>query len=257
MMMIVKNILGILTDPKNTRMFLLGGIAVLSLLLLRQCGKTSEAKNEVVRVVNNQKALNDTIENYINDNGNAAAEIRALNLTLDEVKEELDFEKNKPPVTVIKTETVIQEKIVEVPVTVVDTIIGNFNSALSFTSKNEWGNSFREIGVTVPYTFSIDSTLFGDATIDLKQNIWLTASLIRDKKTKEVFVNLETDYPGTTFNSAKGIMIDQSSSAFKDIQLQNRKAFGLGFHVGYGISLEGPTPYLGLGVHYSPKFLQW
>jgi hypothetical protein len=57
MMLIVKNILGILTDPKNTRMFLLGGIAVLSLLLLRQCGKTSEAKNEVVRVVNNQMEM--------------------------------------------------------------------------------------------------------------------------------------------------------------------------------------------------------
>ena len=256
-MIVIRNILAFITDPKNTRMLLLGFIVVLCMLLLRQCGKTNAAESEIVRVVNNQKALNDTIENYINENGNAAAEIRALSLTIEEVEDELEFEKNKPPVTVIKTETVIEEKIVEVPVTVVDTIIGNFNSALSFTSKNEWGNSFREIAATVPYTFSADCALFGEATIDLKQNIWLTASLIRDKKTKELFVNLETDYPGTTFNSAKGIMIDQSSSAFKDIQLQNRKAFGLGFHVGYGISLEGPTPYLGLGVHYSPKFLQW
>ena len=196
-MIIVRNILAFITDPKNTRMLLLGFIVVLCMLLLRQCQQTEAAR------------------------------------------------------------TVIQEKIVEVPVTVKDTIIGNFDSALSFTSKNEWGNSFREIGVTVPYTFSVDSTLFGDATIDLKQNIWLTASLIRDKKTKELFVNLETDYPGTTFNSAKGIMIDQSSSAFKDLQLQNRKTFGLGIHLGYGLGTNGASPYVGFGVHYSPKFLQW
>ena len=256
-MIVIRNILAFITDPKNTRMLLLGFIVVLCMLLLRQCQQTEAARTETVRIDNNWKASLDTIENYINENGNAAAEIRALNLTLDEVKEELDFEKNKPPVTVIKTETVIQEKIVEVPVTVVDTVIGNFNSALSFTSKNEWGNSFREVGVTVPYTFSVDSTLFGDATIDLKQNIWLTASLIRDKKTKELFVNLETDYPGTTFNSAKGIMIDQSSSAFKDLQLQNRKTFGLGIHLGYGLGTGGASPYVGFGVHYSPKFLQW
>ena len=256
-MIIIKNILAFVTDPRNTRMILLAAIAVLFMLLLRQCGKTNDAKGEVIRIENNHKALNDTIENYINENGNAAAEIRALNLTLSEVKEELDFEKNKPPVTVIKTETVIQEKIVEVPVTVIDTIIGEHNSALSFSSSSNWGKSFREIGVTVPYTFSVDSTLFGEATIDLKQNIWLTASLIRDNKTKELFVNLETDYPGTTFNSAKGIMIDQNNSAFKDLQLQNRKTMGLGLHLGYGYSTEGPVPYIGIGIHYSPKFLQW
>ena len=44
MILIIKNILGILTDPKNIRMFLLGGIGILLFLLVRQCNETEEAK---------------------------------------------------------------------------------------------------------------------------------------------------------------------------------------------------------------------
>jgi len=47
-MIILKNIIGILTDPKNTRMFLLGGIVVLCILLFRQCEETEIAKGEAV-----------------------------------------------------------------------------------------------------------------------------------------------------------------------------------------------------------------
>ena len=66
-MIILKNILGIITDPKNTRMFLLGGIVVLCILLLRQCQATDEAKGEASRIENNWKASLDTIQNYIDE----------------------------------------------------------------------------------------------------------------------------------------------------------------------------------------------
>ena len=58
MILILKNILGILTDPKNTRMFLLGGIVVLLFLLVRQCDETEYAKGEVTRFQNNLVAAN-------------------------------------------------------------------------------------------------------------------------------------------------------------------------------------------------------
>lgn len=256
-MIILKNIIGILTDPKNTRMFLLGGIVVMCILLLRQCQATDEAKGEANKIQNNWKASLDTIDNYIDKNGNAAAEIRALHLSLDEVSEELEFEKGKPPLTVIKTETVIKEVIVEVPVTIVDTIVGNFNSALTFSDTATWGKSFRDVGVFVPYEIDGVSIDFGNATIDLNQNIFLSASLLRDTKTKELFVNLTTDYPGTTFNSAQGILIDQKSNAFKGLQYENRKTLGLGLQLGVGLSGEGIGPYIGIGLNYTPKFLQW
>jgi hypothetical protein len=255
--MILKNILSFLFNPKNGRLLTMIALVILAVLLFRQCEQTKKAEWETTRISNNWKASQDTIRNYKDKNGNSAAEIRALTLTLDEAKKEIQFEKGRPPVTVIKYETKIVEKLVDVQVATVDTTIGNFNSAAIIASEASWGKSSRKIKTTVPYSFTDGKATFGDATIDLEQNIFLTAAILRDKKTKEVFVNLSTDYPGTRFNSAQGIMIDQSSSGFRDLQLQSRKSLGLGLQLGVGITGAGVSPYVGVGLNYTPKFLQW
>lgn len=246
-----KNLLG------NTSILLMILLVIFSVLFFRQCEMTKKAELETLRINNNWKASQDTIRNYVDKNGNSAAEIRALTLTLDEAKKSLDFEKSKPPVTVIKYETQIVEKIVEIPVAVIDTVIGNFNSAAVISADASWGKSYRKIKTIVPYSLQDSEITFGEASIDLEQNIFLTASINMDKKTREVFVNLSTDYPNTRFNSAQGIMIDQSSSGFKDIQLQNRKSLGIGLHLGIGLAGTGIGPYVGIGLNYTPKILQW
>ena len=261
MILIIKNILGILTDPKNTRMFLLGGIVVLLFLLLKQCNETEQAKGEVTRFQNNLTAANDTILNYVNNKGESVGEIKGLNLSLEQLRDSLDYEKGRPPITIVKYKTIVKEKIVEVPVKIKDTVVKqegiSFNSVLSFDSKNQWTKSSREINVSLPYKFT-DSLLFGSATIELKQNIWLDATLSQDLNTKEVFIKLTSDYPGTTFNNTQGIMIDQNSPEFKSIQMKNRKPFGLGLNMGMGITGDGNFgPYIGLGVSWNPKLLQW
>ena len=261
MILIVKNIIGILTDPKNTRMFLLGGIGVLLFLLLRQCNQTEIAKGEVTRFQNNLVAANDTIRNYVNERGESVGEIKGLSLSLEELKDSLEYEKGRPPITIVKYKTIIQEKIVEVPVVTKDTVTeqdGNsFNSILSFNSDSTWSRSSRSINVNLPYSFT-DSLTFGTASIGLKQNIWLDATLSQSMKTKEIFIKLTSDYPGTTFNSAQGIMIDRKSKEFRSLQMQNRKKFGFGLNMGVGVTGTGDfTPYLGIGVSWSPKLLQW
>jgi len=261
MILIIKNILGILTDPKNTRMFLLGGIVVLLFLLLKQCNETEQAKGEVTRFQNNLTAANDTILNYVNNKGESVGEIKGLNLSLEQLRDSLDYEKGRPPITIVKYKTIVKEKIVEVPVKIKDTVVKqegiSFNSVLSFDSKNQWTKSSREINVSLPYKFT-DSLLFGSATIELKQNIWLDATLSQDLNTKEVFIKLTSDYPGTTFNNTQGIMIDQNSPAFKSIQMKNRKPFGFGVNMGMGITGDGNFgPYIGLGISWNPKLLQW
>jgi len=261
MIVIIKNILGILTDPKNTRMFLLGGIGVLFFLLLRQCNETEEAKGEVTRFQNNLVAANDTILNYVNEKGEAVGEIKGLSLSLEELRDSLEYEKGRPPITIVKYKTIIEEKIIEVAVVTKDTVIkqgnNNFNSILSFNSDSNWTKSSRTINVDLPYSLT-DSLTFGSATINLKQNIWLDATLSQDIKSKEIFIKLTSDYPGTTFNNTQGIMINQKSSEFKSIQLQNRKPFGLGVNIGMGITGDGTFgPYIGLGVSWNPKLLQW
>ena len=261
MILIIKNILGILTDPKNTRMFLLGGIGVLLFLLLRQCNETEEAKGEVTRFQNNLVAANDTILNYVNEKGEAVGEIKGLSLSLEELRDSLEYEKGRPPITIVKYKTIIEEKIIEVAVVTKDTIIkqgsNNFNSILSFNSDSNWTKSSRTINVDLPYSLT-DSLTFGSATIGLKQNIWLDATLSQDVKSKEIFIKLTSDYPGTTFNSTEGIMIDRKSKEFKSLQMQNRKPFGFGLNIGMGLTGTGDiTPYIGIGVSWNPKLLQW
>jgi hypothetical protein len=261
MILIIKNILGVITDPKNTRMFLVGGMAVLLFLLLRQCNQTEIAKGEVIRFQNNLVAANDTILNYVNERGESVGEIKGLSLSLEELKDSLKYEKGRPPITIIKYKTIIKESIVKVPVITKDTIIKqdgtSFNSILSFSSDSNWTKSSRSINVNLPYNFT-DSLAFGTASIGLKQNIWLDATLSQDMKTKEIFVKLTSDYPGTTFNSTRGIMIDRKSKEFRNLQMQNRKPFGFGLNLGMGITSTGNlTPYLGIGISWNPKLLQW
>jgi hypothetical protein len=256
-MNLIKNIFYFITDVRNIRIVTVAVLFILTLLLFRQCEQTKKAEWEALRISNNWKASKDSIRNFINKDGNSAAEIRALTLTLDEIRDSLIFEKNKPPVTIIKYETIIEEKIDEVPVNVIDTVIGNFNSAIVVMDENSWGMSKRKIKTTIPYSFNSGSLDFGSASIELDQNIWLSASIIRNNKTKEVFVNLETDYPGTTFNKAQGIVIDQYNNGFKDLQYHSRKTLGLGFHSGVGFNGNGIGPYIGIGINYTPKFLQW
>ena len=261
MILIFKNILGILTDPKNTRMFLLGGIVVLLFLLVRQCNETEYAKGEVTRFQNNLVAANDTIQNYVNENGESVGEIKGLNLSLEELRDSLEYEKDRPPITIVKYKTIIEERIVKVPVKTKDTIVKQdgieFGSVLSFDSKSKWEKSSRLIDVSLPYTFK-DSLMFGSATIELKQNIWLDATLSQDQNNKEVFIKLTSDYPGTTFNNTQGIMIDQNSLEFKSIQMKNRKPFGFGINMGMGITGDGNFgSYIGLGISWNPKLLQW
>jgi hypothetical protein len=224
MISILNNILKFLIDPKNTRMLLLGVIVILVILFMRQCGETSEAKKEIIRITNNQIALSDTIRNYKDKWGNSAGEIRGLKLKIEELDDSIKFEKSKPPVTIIEYKTVIVEKIVEIPVHTFDTIIGDYNSAITFDANGEWGNSSRLLNGLIPFRIERDSLITGLATVDLKQNIWLTASILEDKKTKEVFVELKSDYPGVTFNDAQGVLIDSESvSSFKR---SSRKTLG-------------------------------
>ena len=257
--MTLKNFFLLLFNPKNVRLLVSILLVTLIILLIGQCERAATAERETTRISNNWKASQDTIRNFKDKNDNSVAEIRALNLTLEEVKKELEFEKNKPPITVIRYKTKIVEKIVEVPVVITDitdTTIEDFNSVVKISSESSWDQSARKIKITVPYLFNGGEPIFGDATIDLEQDIFLTASLLRDRKTGEVFVNLLTDYPGVRFNSAQGIVIDQKGSGFRDLQYQNRKSLGLGIQLGLGLTEFGVSPYVGVGINYTPKFLQ-
>ncbi len=240
----------------NTKLIMITVIVVLIMLLLRQCDSTREAKDEITRIENNKTALQDTIEYYVDENGLLNGEIRGLELKVDQLDETITIEKNKPPVTIIEYVTEVRDSIVFQPI--IDTIImepdGTYNHNVIYIDSVRYGQSRRFINFNMP-VFTKDSLLYtGKANLNLRQDIWLEASILQNKS-REVFVNLKTDYPGVTFNNTQGILIKRDEQ-FKAFTRRQRKEFGLGLHLGLGYS-DRVRPYVGIGVHYSPRWLQW
>ena len=284
MITIFTNILKFLTDPKNTRMLMLGAIVVFLLLFLQQCGATRAAKaetelqkQETVRVSNNYEAAMDTIEQGKVDENTWRAEKAGYQLTLKEAEEkyadvldDLQDEKNKPPKVVIKTVFKNKEDIDNVTINSTD-LDSNGNGMLTFADTAQFDSTnYRYLGGRIPYKFVfdvIDSTYkmipdFG--TFELEQGMNLNVGLFQDDKTKKISIVATTDYPGITFTKLEGadIMADKSKENRKLLR-QMRKPWGLGINIGYGFVVDYASgtmatgPFVGIGLSYTPKFLQW
>ncbi len=275
------NVLKFITDPKNTRMLLLGGIVILMLLLLQQCNaknglreELEAQKAETQRISNNYEASQDTIKQYQVDGNTWRAEKSGYELTLDELKGkysdllgDFEIEKNRPPKVVIKTEYKIKETINNVPVLIGVDGLGNkymfFNDSLRHDSIN-----YRILDGKIPYDLvfnPIDSTyklVPGSANFNLELGKNLNLGLFQDKKTKKITIMADTDYPGVTFTNIQGASI-MDDPANKSVLRSMRKPWGLGLNFGYGTIITPSTgtigfgPYVGIGLSYSPKFLQW
>ena len=277
-MVTFKKIITFLTNPKNTRMLIFAGIVILILLFLRQCGKTNDAKleteqakQEIVRVKNNLIASKDTLRQYQFDNNTIRAEKLGYELTIAELSTEYsellgDFEviKNKPLKTIIKTVYEIRERIINVPVYVI-TGDNLYNRYLVFSDSVNYDSlriNYRYLTGTIPFNYNyLDSTIIpGFATFDLNIGMNLNVALFKDKKTKQVSIKADTDYPGITFTRLDGALIMDDPESRKVIR-QMRKQWGLGLNVGYGAMYNNANiirgPYIGVGLNYTPKFLQW
>ena len=90
----------------------------------------------------------------------------------------------------------------------------------------------------------------------------LNLGLFRDKKTKQISIMADTDYPGITFTRLDGALIMDDPESRKVLR-QARKQWGIGFNFGYGLMYDVKNskivngPYFGVGLNYTPKFLQW
>ena len=111
--------------------------------------------------------------------------------------------------------------------------------------------------VSVPFSVKDTIAVFGESTVNLVQNIWVQAVVSQDTKTKEAWVNLETDYPGITFNNLQSILVDTKSDEWNKLTYKNRKTMGITFVAGGGFTMHGIGPFVGIGIGYTPKFLQW
>ena len=262
----MKKIFENLTHPRVLTSTMLLAVVVLIMMNLQQCYSSNDLKKqhkkEVTRLKNNQLALQDTIVNYKDENGMMKASIRGYELNLDELAEDLEFEKSKPPKTVVEYRTIVQEKIVEVPTTIVETVTivdgVEYDSSIVINADTTFESSSRSVSVTTPFKVDSNGVYFASSTIDLEQNIWLKASVLQNRKTREVWVDLETDYPGITFNDAKGVLVMEDENLRK-FRMQNRKNLGFGVRVGafYDPFNNRSVPGVGVGLNLSPRWLQF
>jgi hypothetical protein len=263
----------------SSRFSMLAVIVILGMLFLKQCGKTAHMEAEAKREHNNYLASLDSVRTIKSDNGRLIQEKSAYELKASELsKSQKDLihqlglkssGRGNTPSSVINIVTEIRDSVKIASTIVKDT---NGDESINFLHNPQMpGNNKLKITGKTPYTISLhvdplDSTKYiatilpGLTSLNLEQNIDITTGIYRDPKTKRMMTRVTTDYPGLTFNDINSFDITDNPDTRKALKAA-RKEFGLGVQVGYGISgsSAGLSPgfYIGFGVHYSPRFLQF
>jgi hypothetical protein len=271
---------------KYLKIIQFSAVIIFLTLFLYQCDRSSKLnlkidnyEKEQTRLKNNETAALDTAKTYKDKNGFLTTSITAYQLTQDELKNQYsnlfgefnDWKLNRPSV-IIKGDAEIIEKFVNVYVKVQTDSLGGIMS-IDTLQKFEDNNSRRFVG-NIPYimtyfnnndslniakdsinTFGVPSPY--NANFMIKQNIKLYTGLSYNKEDKTSKVWIKTKYPNITFTEIVGAdIIDNEKN--KEALRKMRKNWGVGFSLGVGLNKNMEfSPYLGLGVNYTPKILRW
>jgi hypothetical protein len=253
-------------------------IAILSLLLLKQCGETDHAKKEALRNFNNLLAEQDSVRIISSKLGNTIAEKSAFELKYNELNEEqkklierLEIEKKKKPSIIIKTEIEYKDSLIVVPVR---NVTGKNGNRIEFTYEPDLpGNNKLTIDGKIRYEIKTDSIEIeggkwnymyrleaGKANISILQKIDLVTGLYKDSKTGRLYVRASTTFPGITFSEMQALNIVDDPATKKALK-EERKPFGVGAFVGAGLGFSSSGyvmgPVVGVGLTYQPKWLQF
>jgi len=263
----------------SSRFLMLAVIVIMILLFLKQCGETAHMEAEAKREHNNYLASLDSVRTIKSENGHLIQEKSAYELKVSDLSKsqkelihQLGLKSSgrvNTPNTVINVVTEIRDSVKIASTVVKDP---NGDESINFLHNPTMsGNNKLKITGKTPYTISLrvdpsDSTKYistilpGLTSLILEQNIDITTGIYRDHKTKRMMTRVTTTYPGLTFNDINSFDITDNPDTRKTLKAA-RKEFGLGVQIGYGIFgvSTGPLPgfYIGFGVHYSPRFLQF
>ena len=254
-------------------------IAILLMLFLRQCNETKYAKEEAKREHNNYLAQRDSVRLISKDRDKAVYEKSAFEIKVSELTKEqkdlitrLELKTNgrgNTPKTVIQTVTVYRDTFVNIQSNVIDDSSGTFltfkyepvlkdKNKFSLSGKTPYDIQFyKKPGDSVNVYAKLNP---GATEVIMSQNIDLVTGIYRDPKTNRLMTRVSTSYPNMTFSDINSFDITDNPDTRK-IMKKARKEFGIGFNAGYGI-LGSPTGIrtgiiIGVGLHYTPRFLQF
>ncbi len=271
-----EKILGFITS----RTFMLIAIAVLIFLFMRQCGVAKNAEAEARREHNNYLASIDSVRTIKKERDHAIYEKSAFQLKVSELSQEqkdlikeLDLKSNgrgTTPKTVIQYVVEYRDVIKNIPSTVDKDPDGGESITFLHNPELKGKNKLRIAG-KVPYSVNIlrdstDSTKYfaeiipGGTTLDIEQSIDIVTGVYMEPKTKRIMTRVSTTFPNLTFSEINSFDITDSPET-RQLMKSSRKQFGLGLNLGYGLNMGSnginPGVYVGIGLHYSPRFLQF
>ena len=225
----------------NFNTILMIAIIILSLLYLKQCGKTSSLKDDIKIANMNNDALLDSVTSYTTKNGKLIFEKNSLIASKKELKDlnselykEIQYLKDNPKI-VIKTETVVVHD-----TTYLDNIIIKYadgsnglkwNHDTTFTSD---GLNYQKLeGESKFYIDSINGKVIDRGTVLYTNEFGMsfTTGLTSGKDGYEIFV--KSDYPGFKATNINGAVID------KKMIISNESQIVFGPSLGYGIVFTG------------------
>jgi hypothetical protein len=258
-MLVAKSALSILQwllDSKNQIIILLVLLMGMGVWVYNQRHTISNLEQTTQQLKSNIFAITDTLQTRTTERGVLIAERGALQTD----KASLEIINNTLYTQLIKLEqevstlqstgiTIQRDTIYDIPTAAEYLGDSNFIINWSDVTRGEWGlrelsgrNTFRIIGDTLLVELQTDIIR------DILQMRIQTGYNVLPNGFIKVFAS--TDYPGVTFTSVDGVIIDPNFYVAHPKQLSPSR-WGLGLHVGYGVTQYGISPYIGVGVSYS------
>lgn len=264
----------------SNKLILIGIIVLLIFLSIRQCEKAGSLQAEARREHNNYLASQDSVRTIKKEKDHLIVEKSAMELKVSELSDEQkklitklglkDNGKSTTPSVVTEIQIVYVDRFINVPTKVEKDKDGKESITFTHSPKMK-GNNSLTISGKIPYTLDITKSpdvadlVFtklntGAAELDIKQNIEIITGIYRDPKTKRLMTRVSTEYPGIDFKDVNSFTILDTKEN-RDALKAARKPYGIGVNFGIGIAANqkgiGPGIYLGIGLQYSPKFLQF
>jgi hypothetical protein len=264
----------------SNRLVLIGAIVLLIFLSIRQCERANGAEADSKRQHNNYLAMQDSVRTIKKEKDHLIVEKSAMELKVSELSDEQkrlitklglkDNGKSTTPSVVTEIQIVYVDRFINVPTKVEKDKDGKESITFTHSPKMK-GNNSLTISGKIPYTLDItkspdkEDLVFtklntGPAELDIKQNIEIITGIYRDPETKRLMTRVSTEYPGIDFKDVNSFTILDTKEN-RDALKSARKPYGIGVNFGIGLAANqkgiGPGIYLGIGLQYSPKFLQF
>jgi len=235
-------------------------LAILCVLLFRQCTITANARSEAIRdaeiAAQNQRALIGKIHLEQTKNGFTEAvkssyvtKIKDLQVLNADLYQEIKNTKDRV-ISIIKTQTITEMQ----PITMGNEIVRYADSithGLKFRAFTSDSGAIWTIEGESQFRLNNGRLSAGTTTITKNQT---TVNLVLGfKETKDDFqVFARSASPNVTIGELDGVLLIPKRPDITHAP-EKIKRFGVGFQVGYGIGIDlKPTPYVGLGISFNP-----